>query len=198
MYTEMYTSQVIEGAPSYQVNGNPGEDGVEVEEGASGEDEPDEETPQTPLSFRKILSIILLCLYVCLILYLILEIQRAVRCRLRKQKKHAMEGGGQVFIDQYVKEIEGLFLIGKVAGNYDHPTELSVQIEEKIPGISRDEYDRVVQLLQKVRFGGKHLLPYEIHTLDCFGERLLQALFRQKGVWGKFKMRYWYALPIRR
>ena len=100
----------------------------------------------------------------------------------------------QDFIIQYVKDMQQMLVIGKVAGRYDHPMELSGQVEEKIPGISREEYERVIQLIQKVRFGGKKLMPYEIHTLNCFAKSLLHALNQRKGVWGRLKTRYWYAM----
>lgn len=193
MYTEMYTSQVIEGAPAFQVNSSPGEDGLEVEGGLSDQEEPETPKEDTSLSFRRILSILLCCLYGGFVLYLFLEIQRTVRCQLRRQRMG--EGREQDFISRYVKDMEQMLMIGKVAGSYDHPMELSAQVEEKLPGISRQEYVRAVQLIQKVRFGGKKLLPYEVHTLSCFADRLQQALYRNKGIWGRMKVRYWYAIP---
>ncbi len=192
MYTEMYTSQVVEGAPSFQVNSSPSEEGLEVEGGLAGQEEPEREREQPPVTLGRILSILLCCLYAGFALYLFLEIQRAVRCL---QKRQRMKGRGeQDFIVQYVKDMQQMLVIGKVAGRYDHPMELSGQVEEKIPGISREEYERVIQLIQKVRFGGKKLMPYEIHTLNCFAKSLLHALNQRKGVWGRLKTRYWYAM----
>ncbi len=192
MYTEMYTSQVIEGAPAFQVNSSPSEDGLEVEGGLTGQEEPEEEKEQTPVTLRRMLSVVLCCLYAGFALYLFLEIQRAVRCLWKRRRQR--ENWEQDFIDQYVKNMQLLLVIGNVAGSYDHPMELSEQVEEKIPGISREEYERVIQLIQKVRFGGKKLMPYEIHTLNCFAKSLLLALQRSKGLWGKLKTRYWYAM----
>ncbi len=193
MYTELYTNHIVEGAPAYEVNGDSGDEGVEVQ-GGPGDEEEREEPPKEPLTLRQNLSIILILLYGGLILYGLLEIQRAVRLRRRKQA--VSERGDQAFIDRYVKETEQLFLIGKVVGDYDHPLELSAQVEEKIRGITREEYERAVQLIQKVRFGGKELLPYEVHTLECFQRKFLKILYWQKGLWRRMKVRYWYALVL--
>ena len=102
--------------------------------------------------------------------------------------------GEILFVDRYVREMSRMLRTGGVAGNYDHPLELSAQVEEKIDGVTSKEYERVVELLQKVRFGGKKLKPYEMHTLECFMKRLAGSLSRQAGLWGRFRVRYWYVL----
>lgn len=191
MYTELYTNQVVEGAPSYQVNGDPGDEGIEMEGGKGSENEK-KEAEKKPLTFQRVLTILLFGLYVCFFLFLIMEIQRETRRGFRK--RIVAEGGDQAFVEHYVKGVRQLFLIGKVIGDYDRPMELSFQVEEKMHGISREEYERAIQLVQKVRFGGKQLLPYEIHTLECFREKFLKTMFHKKGLWGKMKIRYWYGL----
>ncbi len=192
MYTEMYTNQIVEGEPSFQVNADPGDDGLEIEGGSADGDDQEEETAQTPLPLRRILALVMLGLYLCLALCLALEGQRIVRriCRKRAVRKAA----GTVFVDRYVEEIRRLLLTGKVKGNYNHPLELAEQVEERFDGISKEEYVRAVNLLQKVRFGGKRLKPYELHTLECFQERLAVSLSRQSRIWGRCKVRYWYVL----
>lgn len=194
MYTEMYMNQVVEGAPTYQVNSNPSDDGLETEQGLTGAGEgvSKEKTAQESLTFGKILSIALFCLYLLFFLYLMLEGQRALRRRMRKRV--SLESDDEAYMDLYVRQLERMLVLGKVIGEYDHPMELSAQVEEKIAGVSRGEYERAIQLIQKVRFGGKRLLPYEIHTLERFAERLLEAVFHQSGVCGKFMVRYFYAL----
>ena len=186
MYTESYTDQVIEGAPAYKVNADPGEDGLDIEDGPAGGKQSQKDAAPEILSHRKILPVFLLCLYLCFILYLLLEIQRAVRRKYRRQDPS--------YINGYVRVMETLLVLAKVKGSYDHPMELAGQVEEKIPGVSRQEYERVIGLIQKVRFGGKELLPYEIHTLECFADKAAAALSSQKGVWRRFRIRYQYAL----
>ncbi len=187
-------NQVVEGAPTYQVNSNPSDDGLETEQGLTGAGEgvSKEKTAQESLTFGKILSIALFCLYLLFFLYLMLEGQRALRRRMRKRV--SLESDDEAYMDLYVRQLERMLVLGKVIGEYDHPMELSAQVEEKIAGVSRGEYERAIQLIQKVRFGGKRLLPYEIHTLERFAERLLEAVFHQSGVCGKFMVRYFYAL----
>lgn len=192
MYTELYTNQIKEGRPSFQMNANPGEEGMETEGEAAGTQEPKEREEKIPLSLRRRVSVAVFILYLCLLLFLILEGQRMFRRTLRK--KRIIREQSPVFVDWYAAEIERLLLIGKIEGNYNHPLELSAQVEEKISGISREEYVRAVELLQKIRFGEKKLLPYEMHTLDCFLARLSKALFRQGKPGKKFRIRYWNAL----
>lgn len=190
MYTEMYTNQIVEGEPAFQVNADSTEDGLEIEGGQSDDDGREETPEQDVLSIHRILSMVMLSLYLCLILYLALEAQRIIRRMYRRRAMRKEEDS--MFVDWYAKEMGRMLLTGKVRGNYNHPLELSGQVEEKIDGISADEYIRAVGLLQKVRFGGKKLKPHELHTLECFLKRLAGSLSRQAGVWGRFKVRYWY------
>lgn len=194
MYTELYTNQLIEGKPSYQVNANPGEDGLELNGDASEEKE-EREQEASPWTVRKTFSVILLILYAGFALYLLLELQRAVRRIFRRrsyQKKASGRNRDQVIIGPYAAYMERLLTFAKVEGNYNHPLELSRQVTEKIPAVSQEEYIRAVNLLQKIQFGGKELLPHERHTLDCFAQRLAEAIYRQENLWGRLKLRYWY------
>lgn len=190
MYTELYTDQVVEGAPAYQVNSDQTEKGLELEGGAGGEEEKEEKRERTTLTFRGVLSVILLCMYISFVLYLVLEIQRAVRLVLRRRRA----GGLVQPAELYAGDLERMLLIGRVPGNYNHPMELSGEVEKRFRGISRGEYERAVTLLQKVRFGQKELLPHETHALNCFKEKLARILYCQKSAWGKAVIRYWYAL----
>ncbi len=194
MYTEMYTDQILEGAPAYQVNADPGEDGLETEEGldGSGESGSKEKPARDAWSPRKAVSLLLLCLYLAFFLYLLLELQRALR--LAYGRRMATNSGDLAYMERYVARLERLLLIAKVAGDPTHPMELSAQVEEKFAGVSRGEYERAIQLLQKVRFGGHKLLPYELYALDCFAKRAAAALAGQKSLWKRLKMRYLYAL----
>lgn len=192
MYTEMYTNEIIEGEPTFQVNADPGEDGMAVDGNSGSKEAPEEETEPFSLSLRRVLAALLSALYLCLILYLLLEAQRAVR-RMHRERMRSQEDGTE-YVDRYMKEMTWLLLTGKVKGNYNHPLELSAQVEEKIGGIRQEEYVRAINLLQKIRFGGKKLMPYEMHTLECFLKRLTRHLVRQAGIWGRFRVRYWYVL----
>lgn len=192
MYTEMYTNQAVEGKPMFQVNSDTGRDGLEVEgDSADKKEKEEDEEPVLPVwTQRRVLSVILLSMYACFALYLLLEIQRAVRRMFRVRR--FSESEDETKLGLYVANMEHLLRAAKVEGNYNHPMELSEQVEEKIAGISRKEYIRAVSLLQKVRFGEKGLLPHERHTLECFAGRLAKALYQQESVWGRFKVRYWY------
>ncbi len=186
MYTETYTSQIVEGQPTYKVNSHEDEEGAQIKSASSsskGKDS-EEEDPLVPaLSPRELGNYMVLALYVVFLLYLLLEAQRAIRIAIRRRKDK-----------DYIEELEYLLRLGQISGDYNRPAELSQEIAEKIPGIRPEEYERVIMLLQKIRFGDKELLEYESHTLECFGAKMKACLYRKKGPLGRLALRYRHAL----
>jgi len=186
MYTETYTSQIVEGQPSYQVNSHEDDEGAQIESTSAGfkEEQGKEEKPHIPaLSPREFWNYLVFVLYVIFLFYLLLEAQRAVRIAIRRRKDK-----------DYIGELKYLLRLGRVTGEYNRPVELSQEIVEKVPGIRPEEYERVITLLQKMRFGDKQLLEYEIYTLECFDAKMKVCLYRKKGPFGRLMLRYRYAL----
>ena len=91
---------------------------------------------------------------------------------------------------------EKLIKLAGIHGDYSHPTELWEQISIELPNISKEEYMRVVELLQKARFGGIELESYEYRTLECFRKSLCRGLYKKKGRTGRLVLRYVWAIPI--
>ena len=48
----------------------------------------------------------------------------------------------------------------------------------------------MIKLVQKARFGGMVLKPYEMYTLECFVEHLKKALYEKQNFVGKIRLRY--------
>ncbi|WP_443649396.1 hypothetical protein [Blautia faecicola] len=47
-----------------------------------------------------------------------------------------------------------------------------------------------MEILQRAKFGGKKLAPYEIYTLDCFEEKSHRMVYKKQNVGGKLWIRY--------
>lgn len=190
MYTEVYSNQKVEGRPSYQVNSRQEEDGLDVESGESAADAGDspDEKKTMPVTLRRVLAAILLCLYGLLAVFLLLELQRYLRIRVRRR---ALSGkDGRSGNSERARRLFLLLESGGVSGNYGHLMGLSGQIPECFPGVSGWEYERAVSLLQKVTFGGSALLPHEEHALDCCLDKMENSLYRRSSLAGKFRLRY--------
>lgn len=81
-------------------------------------------------------------------------------------------------------------IAGRIKGNFSHPLELWEQIEKNFSGIEEEEYERMIKLVQKARFGGMQLKPYELYTLECFTKHLKEALYEKQNLLGKIRLRY--------
>lgn len=90
-----------------------------------------------------------------------------------------------------------IFRENNIQGDYTHPQELWEIVGEKFPGITYREYMRTIEIIQKVRFGGKELLPYEKHTLRCFHEHVILEWYKNSGRLKKAWLRYYYLVEIK-
>lgn len=88
----------------------------------------------------------------------------------KKRKKNAFRRRIQEY---YVEEIARILQLANVKGDFSHPLELGEQITDTFTEIELSEYERVVAIIQKARFGGKELERYETHALECFVEILI-------------------------
>lgn len=194
LYTETYSNETVEGKPAYKINPQSNDEGLDTNDNAkgSGSGSAAKETKQKKKqeNIITILFAYLLFIWMLLtILYLLLELQRAIRIHLKeKQKEKAIAEKKEIAF--YIKEMESLFIVAKIKGNYSHPLELWEQIGKNFPGVQKEEYEKVLKLIQKARFGGMTLKPYEMYTLKCFVEHLKEALYSKKNILGKIKLRY--------
>lgn len=194
LYTETYTNETVEGKPAYKINSKSDKNGMDTGEDAkgSGSGFAKEETGKKKKQ-QKILPIvfayILLIWMLCVILYLLLELQRVIRMYVHQKKKEEAKKEKKM-VHFYIKEMESILIAGKIKGNYSHPLELWPQIEKNFPGVKKEEYERILTLIQKARFGGRILKPYEMYTLECSIKHLKEALYQRQNLLGKIYLRY--------
>jgi hypothetical protein len=189
MYVETYTDQLIEGQPTWQVNSQPEEDGLELEQkGAFGDEtEDDQNTSELP-SLKKTTAVVLVILYLFLFVFLLLELQRAIRLAIRRKKEKQMDS--VLMADICAEKIMRLLKCGGVEGNYNHPFELKQEVVARFPGITERNYERAISLIQKVKFGEMTLMENEKYTLSCFVRRLGDSLYHNRSIFLRMKLRY--------
>lgn len=193
MYTETYTDQMVEGKPSYRVNAVRDESGADTTDEGTGGGVGKEEPRTVPKhSWKMLPGAVVLILYAFFVLYLILELQRALRMKYRENKKRQSAAEGHL-VEWYVAEMEKIFAIGGVKGDFSDSTALYEKIKEKFPGIRSEEYFRAGDLIQKYRFGGMELKAHELRVLKGITKHLCQCLYSRQRFWGKLRLRYFYA-----
>lgn len=190
MYTETYTNQMVEGKPAYQVGTSRQDDGLQTAEG-SGSGSNQQEKPKENRDLPGILAnIALAILYGGFLLYLLLELQRAIRLQIhRRQKEKALENGEVA--EYYVKAFRDLAAIAGIS-NKDTTTSEAFfeEIRKCFPEIPERWYRRSMEIIQRARFGGKELAPYETYTLECFEEESRHMVYKKQNVGGKLWLRY--------
>ena len=194
LYTETYTNETVEGKPAYKINPKSNQDSLDTGEDAkgggtsSGQAVEKEKKKHEKVS-SMVFTYLLFIWAVAITCYLLLELQRAIRLHIQTNKKQtAISENKLVFC--YIKEIKLVLIAGKIKGNFSHPLELWEQIETNFSDIEQEEYERMIKLVQKARFGGMVLKPYEMYTLECFVEHLKKALYEKQNFVGKIRLRY--------
>lgn len=194
MYTETYSTQTVKGKPSYQLKSKKNKSGVNTEQGKSGKKQADEKQSNIKsfITVQNIITSLLIIFYCLLIIYLLLELQRRIRLYFWK-KKHS----NVMSPTECAAILEQLWMLSKIKGDYSKPLSLEAAILKVYPQVSSFEYQRIVALIQKSRFGGKILKPYENHTLACFVHKISYLLWRKQRFFGKILLRYVYIIPKR-
>ena len=194
LYTETYTNETVEGKPAYKINPQSNQDSFDTGKDAKGGGtDSGQPTKKQKKKHEKVLSMVIACFLfiwaLVTICYLLLELQRAIRLHIQKNKKQTAISENKL-VSYYIKEIKMVLIAGKIKGNFSHPLELWEQIEKNFSGIEQEEYERMVKLVQKARFGGMILKPYEMYTLECFTKHLREALYQKQNLIGKIHLRY--------
>ena len=193
MYTETYSTQTVKGKPSYQLKSKKDKSGVNTEEGKSGKRQKDNErSNKSFISVQNIITLFLMICYFVLIIYLLLELQRRVRLYFWNKKY-----SDAIDPKECADILEQLWILSKIKGDYSKPLSLEAAIIKAYPQVNSFEYRRVITLIQKSRFGGKTLKPYENHTLICFIHKISHLLWRKQSFFGKILLRYVYIIPKR-
>lgn len=195
MYVETYTNQLVEGKAAYQVNVSSGESGIGTDDGGSEETGQGKGQNHTgeKLFMPVIVAGVIFILYGIFALYLLLEAQRAVRLAMyEKERKHAIENG--TFVDYCIIKVERLMRIAGIKAESEIMADNWDEIQAGITGITREELARAAELIQKERFGGKELRPYEYHTLESLAIRIEKKLVSTGSPLKKLLYRYLWVL----
>lgn len=101
-----------------------------------------------------------------------------------------------IHIDEqyYISQIEKLIEISGVTGEYVKSMELYAILSVKYTEIEQDEYERIILLFEKFRFGGKTLRDYELYVLECFKNKFIKLLYKKSKIHKKLILRYKYLL----
>ena len=101
-----------------------------------------------------------------------------------------------IHIDEqyYISQIEKLIEISGVTGEYVKTMELYAILSVKYTEIEQDEYERIILLFEKFRFGGKTLRDYEPYVLECFKNKFIKLLYKKSKIHKKLILRYKYLL----
>lgn len=198
MYIENITNELVEGTPIYKIQSQDDKNGIESVTDSENKKENKKDTDKNAtINITKVVSYgmntILVILYLILALYLILELQRFVRIKLEESNSMKKENP----VDYYTVVIGRILTMKGIRPEYTAPMDLYVNIKMKFQGIKRDEYKRVVSLIEKNKYGGKELQNYEIYVLESFYAKLKRIMYYNAGLFDKFKFRYIYALKIK-
>lgn len=101
-----------------------------------------------------------------------------------------------IHIDEqyYISQIEKLIEISGVTGEYVKSMELYAILSVKYTEIEQDEYERIILLFEKFRFGGKTLRDYELYVLECFKNKFIKLLYKKSKIHKKLILKYKYLL----
>lgn len=197
MYVEQYTNQIVTGKPTYQINKKDEDNGLKTSPTNSGAaDQQAEDTDKNGQDSywnpQKVGAVILLCLYVIAVIFIVLEIQRCVR--QKRSRKNQKELTSEAFVEQCVAIAHFVMKASHIEVEYADGDALWQQMQEHYPDFTRGEYDRIMELIQKVRFGGKELTPGERRVLKNFSARMLEKCYRTGSLRTKWIMRYYYLM----
>ena len=190
MYTETYTNQMVEGKAAYQVGTSRQDDGLQAAEG-SGNGSSKKEEPEENNNLPGLLTnIVLAILYGGFFCYLLLELQRAIRLQMRRRQKEKELENGEI-AEYYVNAFGELAaVVGIRMEEMASSEQFFDAIRKHFPEVPDRWYRRSMEIIQKARFGGKKLAPYEIYTLDCFEKESSRMVYKTQKIGGKLWLRY--------
>lgn len=151
-----------------------------------------------------------LWLFLIVIVFAIVLLNLYLRQRLKinkelKKLKGEKEFYNSIFLEEdsfyihideqyYISQIEKLIEISGVTGEYVKSMELYAILSVKYTEIEQDEYERIILLFEKFRFGGKTLRDYELYVLECFKNKFIKLLYKKSKIHKKLILRYKYLL----
>lgn len=145
---------MVKGKPAYQVGTSRQDDGLQAAEGtgngSSKKEEPEEDKDLPGL----LANIVLVILYGGFFLYLLLELQRAIRVQIRRRQKE-MENGE--IAEYYVNAFRELVAVAGVRIEEMTSSEQFFDaIRKHFLEVPERWYRRSMEILQRAKFGGKN------------------------------------------
>lgn len=201
MYTETYTDQMVAGKAAYRVNSSNSEDGLKTNQDGSkttSDGRSADETEKKPSIFtgKHVYTFVLLLAYLGVLIYLILELQRRIRLRARRAEREKWTQTSAELVAYGLTFGERVLHSRRIKGNLSQPEEMWKEIKRKLPGIQKAEFQRFLELVQKVRFGGKELEPYEQYTLMALYRHLERCWYQSSSRFGKLVRRYYDLVEV--
>lgn len=160
------------------------------------------------------LGLILLAVIVVLVVYAILEVQRYFR---RRHRTRALEQAIERSIEASRNTAETIGLTSSIAPlvsarcsarleralrfapfafDAAFPRRSASTIADFVPGLDVGEYERVVDLVERERFGSVAINAHEAAFIDGVITKIEGAVWRQANPWQRFVMRYGYLIDL--
>lgn len=185
-YSEYYMPDKIINAREKEVEGGGHTGKIEADEIFSGSGRKTEQSEKAEV-FWSIPGLFVFFVLLILLSGLLLELQRALRLFLRRcsMKRHP-DRTAEI---QYAAMCD-IFLAAGIREDFRYPYAWADRVAESFPSVKKEEYIRVIQIIQKNVFGLKNLQPNERRILYIFCEKLKKDLYRNAGLAARFRCRY--------
>lgn len=186
-YHELYSPEEIIDVPEEEVESIRKKDQVDVDETFFMDKKKNlEKNP--PIIPWSVTGVILFIIFAGLGILLILEVQRILRrvwfeYHLKKTKDSEE-------VRYRFEKICCLFLCAGIKEGLRYPYKLTSAVIKRFPSVKKEEYERIVGIVQQAVFGQKGLRPNERRILDKFHRKVCEELYRKGSLWKKLYYRY--------
>lgn len=186
-YHELYSPEKIIDVPQEEVESIRKKEQVDVNETfiMDNDKDPEKDTPIIPWN---VTGLILLIVFVILGLTLLLELQRMLRILWAENIMKKRESSEE--IRYRYEKICRIFLCAGIREDLRHPYKITPVVIQSFSSVKKEEYERVIQIIQQGVFGQKELRPNERRVLDQFHRKLCTELYRDGSPWKKLYYRY--------
>ena len=185
-YSEYYMPDKIIDAQEKEVEGGGHTSKIEADEVFSGSGKK-AERPETEKILWSIPGLCVFFILLIFLLFILLELQRFFRlllkrCRMRRHPDRMAEM-------QYAAMCHIFFAAG-IQEDFRYPYALTDRVTNRFSSVKKEEYIRVIQIIQKNVFGLKELRPNEQRILYIFCMKLKKNLYKNAGPVARFHYRY--------
>lgn len=193
-FTPGFYSETVTGEQTVEISrenaGNGADDQSSytmTEEYNEPESEREADKPQKP-SVKATSIILIIALYI--LLFAAVSIARAQIIKSRRKRRFSQKEPERCIY----KHIFRLLALGKVKCDSSRPEDCTDAVIKRFPGVRPEEYQRMIQLMQKTVFGEIPLEPFEIRSLRKFCAKLTRILYHTSDPLKRILLRFWYAV----